>query len=68
MMTLYFVNQTEYIQTLKDLKDEESCMGLIMIDNYDEMIDLLPDDKKTLILAIKNCVLNKVIKIHVFLN
>ena len=51
MMTLYFLNQTEYLQTLKDLKDEESCMGLIMIDNYDEMIDLLPDDKKTLILA-----------------
>ena len=51
MMTLYFINQTEYLQTLKDLKDEESCIGIIMIDNYDEMIDLLPDDKKTLILA-----------------
>ena len=51
MMTLYFINQTEYLQTLKDLQDEESCIGLIMIDNYDEMIDLLPDDKKTLILA-----------------
>ena len=51
MMTLYFVNQTEYLQTLKDLQDEESCVGLIMIDNYDEMMDLLPDDKKTLILA-----------------
>ena len=44
----------EYLQTLKDLKDEESCMGLIMIDNYDEMIDLLPDDKKALILALLN--------------
>ena len=51
MMTLYFLNQTEYLQTLKDLQDEESCVGIIMIDNYDEMIDLLPDDKKTLILA-----------------
>ena len=51
MMTLYFVNNTEYLQTLKDLKDEESCMGLIMIDNYDEMVDFLPDDKKALILA-----------------
>lgn len=51
MMTLYFVNQTEYLKTLKDLKDEESCVGLIMIDNYDEMVDLLPDDKKALILA-----------------
>ena len=51
MMTLYFVNQTEYLKTLKDLQEEASCVGLIMIDNYDEMIDLLPDDKKTLILA-----------------
>ena len=51
MMTLYFVNQTDHIQALKDLQDEESCVGLIMIDNYDEMIDLLPDDKKALILA-----------------
>lgn len=51
MMTLYFVNQTEYLKTLKDLEDEASCVGLIMIDNYDEMLDLLPDDKKTIILA-----------------
>ena len=51
MMTLYFVNQTEYLKTLKDLQEEASCVGLIMIDNYDEMIDLLPDDKKTIILA-----------------
>ena len=51
MMTLYFINQTEYLKTLKDLQDEESCVGLIMIDNYDEMIDFLPDDKKTFILA-----------------
>ena len=51
MMTLYFINNTEYLKTLKELKDEESCIGFIMIDNYDEMIDLLPDDKKTIILA-----------------
>lgn len=51
MMTLYFMNQTEYLQTLKSLKDEESCIGFVMIDNYDEMLDLLPDDKKALILA-----------------
>ena len=51
MMTLYFVNQTEYLKTLKKLQDEESCIGFIMIDNYDEIIELLPDDRKTLILA-----------------
>jgi len=51
MMTLYFVDNTEQLKALKDLEDETSCMGLIMIDNYDEMIDLLPDEKKALILA-----------------
>ena len=51
MMTLYFVDNTEYLNTLDELKNRNSCVGFIMIDNYDEMIELLPDDKKTLILA-----------------
>ena len=42
---------TEQINTLKKLQDQQTCAGLIMIDNYDEMIELLPDDKKALILA-----------------
>ena len=51
MMTLYFINYTEYLTTLKKLENEKSCVGFIMIDNYDEMVELLPDDKKALILA-----------------
>lgn len=51
MMTLYFIDYTEYLTTLKKLENEKSCVGFIMIDNYDEMIELLPDDKKALILA-----------------
>ena len=51
MMTLYFVDNTEYLKMQKRLKDEESCIGFIMIDNYDEMVELLPADKKALILA-----------------
>lgn len=51
MMTLYFIDNTEYLNTLNELKNRNSCVGFIMIDNYDEMIELLPDDKKTLILA-----------------
>jgi len=35
----------------KKLEDEETCVGFIMIDNYDEMIELLPEDKKAFILA-----------------
>ena len=51
MMTLYFIDYTEYLTTLKKLENEKSCIGFIMIDNYDEMVELLPDDKKALILA-----------------
>ena len=51
MMTLYFINYTDYLTTLKKLENEKSCVGFIMIDNYDEMVELLPDDKKALILA-----------------
>ncbi len=51
MMTLYFVDNTELLKMEKKLKDEETCVGFIMIDNYDEMIELLPEDKKAFILA-----------------
>lgn len=51
MMTLYFIDYTEYLTTLKKLENEKSCIGFIMIDNYDEMVELLPDDTKALILA-----------------
>ena len=51
MMTLYFVDNTELLKIEKKLQDEEGCIGFIMIDNYDEMIELLPEDKKAFILA-----------------
>ena len=51
MMTLYFIDNTNYLDALTQLENEKSCIGFVMIDNYDEMIELLPDDKKTLILA-----------------
>ena len=51
MMTLYFVDNTEFLKMEKKLENEETCVGFIMIDNYDEMIELLPEDKKAFILA-----------------
>ena len=51
MMTLYFVDNTELLKMEKKLEDAETCVGFIMIDNYDEMIELLPEDKKAFILA-----------------
>lgn len=51
MMTLYFLDNTEHLALQKELEDQENCIGIITIDNYDEMVQMLPDEKKSLILA-----------------
>ena len=51
MMTLYFLDNTNYLEIQKELKDEQACMGIISIDNYEEMVQSLPDEKKSIILA-----------------
>lgn len=51
MMTLYFLDNTEYLNLQKELKNQQNCIGIITIDNYDEMLQMLPDEKKSLILA-----------------
>lgn len=51
MMTLYFLDNTEYLNLQKELKNQQNCIGIITVDNYDEMLQILPDEKKSLILA-----------------
>ena len=51
MISLYFINNTEQLKLEKKIKDKEQCAGIIMIDNYDEIMELLPDDRKSFILA-----------------
>lgn len=51
MMTLYFLDNTEKLNLEQELKDKENCIGIITIDNYEEMLQMLPDEKKSLILA-----------------
>ncbi len=51
MMTLYFIDNTEKLNLEQELKDKENCIGIITIDNYEEMVQMLPDEKKSLILA-----------------
>ena len=51
ILTLYFVDKTDYLKAVKQLEEEKACFGYVMVDNYDEMIEMLPDDKKTMILA-----------------
>jgi len=51
MMTLYFLDDTEKLALQKELDEQSNCIGIITIDNYDEMVQILPDEKKSLILA-----------------
>ena len=51
MMTLYFLDNTEYLEVCKKLEDQKTCIGIITIDNYEEITQSLPDEKKLLILA-----------------
>lgn len=38
MMTLYFINCTENIELTKKYENAKTCVGIIMIDNYEETI------------------------------
>ena len=38
MATLYFVDETEIINLKKDYNDSQVCVGIAMIDNYEEII------------------------------
>ena len=51
MMTLYFLDDTDRIEMAKKLADQQTCIGIITIDNYDEMMQILPDETKSTILA-----------------
>lgn len=51
MMTLYFLDSTEYLKLQKKYEEEKDCIGIITIDNYEETIQMLPVEKESLILA-----------------
>ena len=51
MMTLYFVDDTENLKIKRKIEEQNNCIGIITIDNYEEMVQMLPAEKRTLILA-----------------
>lgn len=44
--TLYFLDETEMLNLSKDYNDSKICVGIIMIDNYDEIMQRLSDEKR----------------------
>ena len=51
MMILYFLDETENIKLKKEYNDSKSCVGIIMIDNYEEAMQLIDFDSRPQVLA-----------------
>lgn len=51
MTTLYFIDETEAIALENKYQDSKLCVGLIMIDNYEEIIQRIPDEDKPILTA-----------------
>ena len=46
MMILYFLDETENIKLQREYKDSKACVGIIMIDNYEETIQQVDIDER----------------------
>lgn len=51
IVTLYFLKQTEQIALQKKYMDSQICISILMIDNYEEMIQRMEDEQKPQIIA-----------------
>ena len=51
MITLYFMDITKQNELIKKYNDSKICIGIIMIDNYEEIIQRIPEDNKPQIIA-----------------
>ena len=51
MAILYFLDETEKVSMLKKYDDIQTCIGLIMIDNYEEIMQRISAESKPQVLA-----------------
>lgn len=51
MLTLYFLDETENINLKEKYNSSQICVGVVMIDNYEEMNQRLEDEEKPGVLA-----------------
>ena len=51
MMILYFLDETENIKLQKEYKDSKACVGIIIIDNYEETIQQVDIDERPQVIA-----------------
>ena len=51
MVILYFMDDTENIKLQKEYRDSKSCVGIIMVDNYEETMQRLESEEKPQVIA-----------------
>ena len=51
MTTLYFIDETKNIEIEEKYNDSKLCVGIIMIDNYDEIMQRVADEDKPVLIA-----------------
>ena len=51
MLTLYFLDETKSVELERKYNESQICVGVIMIDNYEEMNQRIKDEEKPGVLA-----------------
>ena len=57
MIILYFIDDTENIKLQKEYKDSKTCVGMLVVDNYEETIQRIESEERPQIIAeIDKCI------------
>lgn len=51
ILILYFIDETEKYQLKKENEDKNTCVGIIMVDNYEEVMQRIDTEQKTQLMA-----------------
>ena len=51
MMILYFIDETEKYELQKENENKNTCVGIIMVDNYEEVMQRVDSEQKTQLMA-----------------
>ncbi len=51
MYVIYIIDNTEVLKSLKKFEEAKTCVGMIMIDSYDELIQSMQQEERTLVLT-----------------
>ena len=51
MLLLYFIDNTEYVKAVKKYNDAQTCIGIIIVDNYEELLQRISNEERPEIIA-----------------